>query len=213
MDRRMPDDELEATLRDVGRRLAYPAPARMDAVVRERIRAGRPQRGWSLRSAFAPALVTAALLLVVVALASPDLRAAAGEFRHLRGIDIFRVQSVPSAQPSLPVAIPGERMTLEEARSKVRFSLRVPTAPELGVPDDVFVETTATGDHVTLVYRGRAGVPISHVPGVSVLVVELRGTLDEILLGKATGPDTRVEPVTVNGGRGFWLEGAPHQFF
>jgi hypothetical protein len=132
---------------------------------------------------------------------------------HLRGIDIFPVPSVASLAPSLPVVVPGERTTLDEARRRVRFAVRVPSAPELGAPDDVFVETAGTSDSVTLVYRVRAGIPVSAEAGVSAMVVELRGALDEILLGKATGPGTRVEAVTVAGGRGFWLEGTPHQFF
>jgi hypothetical protein len=48
---------------------------------------------------------------------------------------------------------------------------------------------------------------------VSALVVEVRGTVDSVLLGKATGPGTRIVPVEVNGGPGFWLEGAPHLYF
>jgi len=40
-----------------------------------------------------------------------------------------------------------------------------------------------------------------------------REYLDEALFAKATGPGTRIEPVSVNGGQGYWLEGAPHVFF
>jgi hypothetical protein len=209
----MRDDELETTLVDIGRRLRYPAASSVAARVRARIARPRTLRErWSL-PAFAPAFATVALLLVVIALASPGVRAAADEFLRLRGIEIFPVPSVPAATGTPTLALPGERVTLDEARRRARFTVTVPTAPELGAPDDVYLESTATGDRVTLVYRVRAGVPVSKEAGVSALVVELRGALDEILLGKATGPGTRVEPVTVNGGRGFWLEGAPHQFF
>lgn len=213
MSERLRDDELETTLVEIGERLDYPRPTQLASAVRERLREPRPRRRFWTAPAFPPAFATLALLLLVVAFASPGLRTTAREFLHLRGIDIFPVPSVASLAPSLPVTVPGDRTTLDDARRRVHFTLQVPTAPELGAPDDVFVETTATSESVTLVYRVRAGVPVSPEAGVSAMVVELRGALDEILLGKATGPGTRVEAVTVNGGRGFWLEGTPHQFF
>jgi len=209
----MRDEELEATLVDIGARLRYPAATDLSSVVRARVRAPRARRPfWSAR-AFVPALATLGVLVLILAVASPGLRSAAGEFLHLRGIDIFPVPSVPAVTPSLPIALPGERTTLDDARRRARFTLRVPSAAELGAPDDVFIDSTGQSDRLTLVYRERAGIPVSAEAGVSALVVEFRGALDEILLGKATGPGTRVEAVTVNGGRGFWLEGAPHLFF
>lgn len=214
MSERIGDLELEATLKEIGERLDYPRPVAMAAAVRSRLREPRPRTGTQVpRFAFAPAFVTIAILAIVVTLGSPDARAAAGEFLHLRGIDIFRVPAVPTALPPLRIAVAGLRTTLDDARRRVRFTLRVPTAADLGAPDDVFVETTGASDRVTLVYRQRSGIPVSKEAGVSALVVEFRGVLDERLLGKATGPGTRIEAVTVNGGRGFWLEGVPHLFF
>ena len=214
MSSRVPDDELERTLAEVGRRLAYPSGANVSAAVRERI--GAPGRAGLLEAfrrhrVLAPAFAVA-LLLVAIGLASPDVRGAAGEFLRLRGIDIFPVPSVPNVSPSAPV-FGGQRMTLDEARRVVRFTLRVPGAPELGAPDDVYVDASGPSDRVTLVYRQRSGIPVSPAAGVSAVIVEFRGSLDDVLLGKATGPGTRIEAVTVNGGRGFWLEGEPHLFF
>ncbi len=211
----MPDDELERTLRDIGERLDYPRPVAMAAAVRARLREPRPRRAawWPPRLTLAPALVTLAILAVVVALASPDARAAAGQFLHLRGIDIFPVPTVPASLPPLRITFAGQRATLDEAKRQVRFTVRVPSAPELGTPDDVFVESVGTSDRVSLVYREREGIPVSKEAGVSALVVEVRGTVDEVLLGKATGPGTKVEAITVNGAPGYWLEGAPHLFF
>ena len=209
----MSEAELEATLIQIGERLDYPAARHLATAVRARLRKPRPRRSFWTLPALAPALVTVGLLLLVVALGSPGLRSAAGEFLHLRGIDIFPVPSVATIAPSLPITLPGQRTSLEEAQRRVRFTLRVPTAAELGVADDVFVDTSGTSERVTLVYRERAGIPASTQAGVSALVVEFPGALDEILVGKAVGPGTLVEAVTVNGGRGFWLEGAPHLFF
>jgi hypothetical protein len=183
----------------------------MANAVRARLR--EPRTLVRRRFAFAPALVTLLLLGAVITLGSPGARSAAGEFLHLRGIDIFRVPSVPATLPPLQLSIAGERTTLDAARRRVRFTPRIPAAAELGAPDDVFVETVGTTDRLTLVYRQRQSIPVSASAGVSALVVEARGTIDEALFAKAAGPGTRVEPVTVNGGRGYWLEGAPHVFF
>jgi hypothetical protein len=211
MSERMRESELETTLRDIGERLDYPEPTAMANAVRARLREPRRvERRWS---AFAPAFVTLALLAVVLTLGSPDVRGAAGEFLHLRGIDIFRVPSVPATLPPLQFSVAGERTTLDAARRRVRFTPRIPASADLGAPDDVFVETVGTTDRLTLVYRQRSGIPVSPSAGVSALVVEARGTVDEALFAKATGPGTRVEPVTVNGSQGYWLEGAPHVFF
>ncbi len=209
----MRDDELEAALREIGQRLDYPRPVAMASAVRARLRTPRAS-GWSRsRFAFAPAFVTLGLLAVVIALASPDARASAQVFLHLRGIDIFPVPTVPASLPPLRIAFNGARVSLEEARRAVRFPMLVPASAELGAPDDVFVETVGPTDRLTLVYRQRSGIPVSIDAGVSALVVEVRGTVDEVLLGKATGPGTRIVPVQVNDGRGFWLEGAPHLYF
>jgi hypothetical protein len=118
-----------------------------------------------------------------------------------------------SASSSVPVAVAGERVTLGEARQRLHFTVRVPTAAPLGDPDAVFVDTSGGNDRVTLLYGERSGMPPTQVPAVSALVVEFRGAVEPTFLGKTAGPDTRVEAVTVNGGPGFWLEGAPHFFF
>lgn len=210
MTERMRDEELEATLRDIGTRLDYPAPTAMASAVRARLRTPR-RTGWRL--VFGPAALTAALLVLVVGALASDLPANAIDFLRVRGIDIFPVPSVPATLPPAKITFGGDRVTLAEARSKVRFTVQVPSAPELGVPDDVYVEALGTTDRVTLVYRQRPGIPVSPNAGVSALVVELGGTIDEALLGKGTGPGTPVEAVNVGGARGYWIEGAPHLFF
>lgn len=213
----MPEQELEATLADLGERLDYPRPTRLADAVRARLREPRPRRWWdalgSPRYAFAPALATLVLILVVSLAAVPDVRALADEFLRLRGIDIFRTTATPSAPVASPVVpFPGERVSLDDARRRAPF-LRVPTDARLGAPDQVFIDQTAAGDRVTLVYLTRPGISVSRDAGVSAVVVVFRGRVDEQLFGKVTAPGTRVEEVAVSGGRGFWIEGAPHQFF
>jgi hypothetical protein len=212
MSERMRDDELERALTEVGQRLAYPASTAIAAAVRERIRRPRPWWMALVGRPLAPALVTAAVLLLVTAFALPDVRSAAAEFLHLRGIDIFPVPSVHAATTGAPLSFAGERVTLAEARRRAPF-LVVPDAPELGAPDDLYIDTSGAATRVSLVYRARPGITPSRELGLAALVVEFRGSIEEVLLGKAAGPGTKVEPVSINGARGFWLEGEPHLFF
>jgi hypothetical protein len=153
----------------------------------------------------------------VVALAlTPDLVAYAERVLGLPGVQIFRVPEQPTPAPSVQrEPFSGTRVSsLADASKQAGFTVRAPS--ELGEPDAIFVETAPT--RVTLVYRSpgageRAGIPLSQVADVSAIVVEFRGTLDQNVMGKAIGPGTTLEPVTLSGGSGFWLAGAPHQFF
>jgi hypothetical protein len=213
----MREQELEATLTDLGERLAYPRPTRLAAAVRARLNEPRPRRWWdavlSPRYAFAPAIATLLLILVVSLAAMPDMRAAADEFLRLRGIDMFRTTATPSAPVASPaVPFPGQRVSLDEARSRAPF-LRAPADARLGAPDQVYIDQTQAGDRVTLVYVNRPEIPASSEAGVGAVVVAFRGRIDESLFAKVIVPGTRVEEVTVSGGRGYWLEGTPHQFF
>jgi len=213
----MREHELEATLTDLGERLAYPRPTRLGDAVRARLREPRSGRWWdglrSPRYSFGPALATLVLIVVVSLAAVPGVRAVADEFLRLRGIDIFQTTATPSPPAASPaVPFPGERVSLEEARRRAPF-LRAPVDARLGVPDQVFIDQTQAGDRVTLVYVSRGGIPVSPDAGVSAVVVVFRGQVDESLFGKVGVPGTRIEEVTVNGGKGFWLEGTPHQFF
>src|SRR5688500_18118009 len=109
---RMREHELEATLADLGERLAYPRPTRLAAAVRARLSEPRPRRWWdallSPRFAFAPAVATLLLILVVSLAAVPEVRAAADQFLHLRGIDIFRTTATPAPAASPAVPFPGQ---------------------------------------------------------------------------------------------------------
>lgn len=218
---RMSEHELDATLADLGERLAYPHPTRLADAVRARLREPRVGRWWdalrSPRYAFMPVLATLVVLAFVVVLAVPDARAAATEFLHLRGIDIFRAPIATPVATAVPRAtFAGTLTTLDEARRRADFAVRAPTDPRLGAPDEVYRGVSPSGpthDVVTLVYSSRAGIPVSRDAGVSALVVEFRGRIDEALFGKVAGAGTRIEDVQVNGGRGFWIEGEPHLFF
>src|SRR6266540_5154774 len=210
----MRDNELEAALEEIGERLAYPRPTRMGDAVRARLR--EPRAGWwdalrTRRLGLLPALATVVLLIAVVAAASSE--AVAEQILRLRGIEIYRGPAVPSATAAARPTFPGERLTLEEARRRVSFPVKVPSDARLGAPDEVHLDFAATNERLTLVYRQRVSIPVSADAGVSAVVVEFRGAVDATLFGKAAGPGTRIDSVAVNGSPGYWLEGQPHQFF
>ncbi len=215
---------LEAALRDVGSHLAYPPTPDLATAVRRRL-AARPapsRRSWAawlpLHRRLAVALA-ALLVLAGAALAfSPEARTAVAERLGLRGVWIEHLPWMPTPPPGTvgPNLDLGDRVTLEEARARVGFPVLLPTLPELGAPDEVYLGSGPAGGQVALVYWTRPGLPPASETGVVLLLVEFRagpGTLSSGVLGKGLGLDTRIAEVAVNGGRGVWIEGAPHLLF
>lgn len=227
---RLDDAALERALTDIGSAVAYVPPVGLRRAVLARIAAApAPVRPWwaplaSPRHGLRPALVAMAVVLLVTALAIPGVRAAAGELLRIGGIEIFRAPAPTApARPSVsasptgtarpsPTPVFGTPVTLAEARTRAGYPIAVPTDAALGEPDEVYVRALREGaNQVTLVYRQRAGIPLSPFAGVSAIVVYLPGTFERGFLGKVAGPATLVTLVTVNGGDGAWLAGEPHQ--
>lgn len=218
-DGRSADPELEARLRHLGRRLSYPPAPDVHDEVLERIQGRAPlsRRRWrgllsSPRQKVA-AVVLALLFAVVSALGiSPGVRDAAAEWLGLKGIRITFLPSILEPEPAGANLKLGEELSLEEARERVSYRVLVPTLPELGEPDEVYVRTYPPGGQVSLVYRARPGLTRASETGVGLLLSEFRGQTGEVYFEKLLGPGARVETVTVDGSRGFWLEGELHAF-
>ncbi len=224
---------LERALTSLGGHLDYPpTPPFAEAVTArigerdaERAAGARPRRwplaGWSRRRLVVVAV--ALLLLLAALLATPAVARRVG----VRGITIHlggpapTVTTSPAPSSSAPgssaTTLPsgggplglGQRVTLAQARSAVRFPVVVPTDPALGPPDAVYVAGDVPDGRVSLVWRPRPGLPASRLTGVGLLVTEFRG---QSYAGKVAGPGTQVETVTVPGatGEAFWLSGGPH---
>lgn len=220
------DAELERALADLGKRVAYPPTPDLSRVVRSRLEATprRPgsallDRLWPIPSRLWRPLVVAALALLLLGgsllTLSPAARTAVAERLGLRGIAIVHQPTVltPTTGPVAASLHLGERVSLDEARRRVAYPVVAPTLPELGTPDEIYVDESVGGGQVALVYRARPGLPAAAETGVGLLVTQFRGDLDPGIFGKGLGPDTRLEQVTVNGGRGFWIEGKPHLFY
>jgi hypothetical protein len=96
----------------------------------------------------------------------------------------------------------------------VKWQVLIPGA--LGQPDEVYLQNPPDGPsegEITLVYAARPGIPASGETGVSVLVTEARGSVNQNFFGKTVGPGTTIEPVTIDGHQGWWISGQPHVFF
>jgi hypothetical protein len=124
-------DDLEADLRDLGRRLDVPPTPELTSAVLHRLDAPAPHRR-------VPRLVTAAvaavLALAAAMVVSPAVRAAVFDLLRIGGVELH--QNEPAPTPTLETPLPGERdVTLAQARDAVDFTLRLPAG--LGEPDTV----------------------------------------------------------------------------
>jgi len=177
-------------------------------------RVGRRPR-WRAGLAYGAAVLVAALAITMAV--SPSARSAILELLGLRGARIERRE--PDA-PRRPARAPlgadlglGERRSLAQARREAGFRLAVPTAERLGAPDAVYLDRfPPAGVRVSLVYGERRGIPRSRQTGAALLVMQFRAGVDQRVISKATGGGARVEPVRVDGERGYFISGRPHGF-
>jgi hypothetical protein len=219
----MADTELEATLRDLTRSIAFPrtldpaAGPDIAARVRARVASMPAPRGRSWRpfGGFRPmrrGLVLAlAALLVLAAIAG-----AVG--LGLPGIRIFFGEGTPSpgATPGASSASPtthgsttpgallglGAVVTLEDAERIAGFDAILPPSAD-GPPDVVYI----AGRRMALVWAPSPAFPDIGSEGVGLLINEFRGHVSDGYYQKVLSDDTRVEPVTVGGSPGYWIEG------
>jgi hypothetical protein len=207
----MPD--LENQLISLGGAIEWPAtPPHLWGGVRRSRTEG--VSGWNTRWALAAAAV---IVIVATLLAYTPTRDAIAGWLNLHTI-VHRTQNPPTPSP-LPSGPVGERLglgtktTLDGAQGQVGWSIVVPSF--LGAPDEVYVKVPPggpSGGEVTLVYVSRTDIRPTGITGVSVLVTEARGQVNEQYFGKVLGPDVTIEQVSVNGHAGWWISGKPHDF-
>jgi hypothetical protein len=196
--------DLEQELADLSAAIAWPPTPRLQILLPAQPRAALPR--WALA-------VAAALVIVAGALIYAPTRAAIADFLNLH-TTVNRVPAVqsPSPRPGQSLGL-GTPTTLAEAQRQLTWQIRVPTA--LGQPEVVYLTRPPvgpSGGEVTLVYTDRAGIKPSGQTGVSLLVTEARGSVDERFFGKTVGPGTTIESVNVDGHPGWWISGQPHAF-
>ena len=178
--------ELERDLRALAQFVDFPAERDLWPGIQARI-AGRPRRPWRRIAAVA---VAAAVVAIGVAFAVPPARSAILRFFGVEGVTIVRVEKLPAVGHA-PGAI-GTSVTLEQAKRMVAFPVLL---PDIGKPDAIYFEKSQA--LLTIVY-GKGDVRLR--------VTEL--IAGSVPFSKIVTIDQRVEPVRVNGGNGYWVEGA-----
>jgi hypothetical protein len=203
--------ELEDELAALAERLDYPPTPDLVTPVRLAIVDSRPSPigvpfGRPARRGLALAIAATLLVASIVA-------AAAYVLGGLRITFVDTLPSAPAETASGPLGSTlalGTRQALPDALGKAAFAAFLPTDPSLATPDAVYFGAKLAGGQVSFVYGPASGRPAATASGVSVLITEFPGELQERLAEKSVGPGTTVEIVEVNGGLGFWIEGSPH---
>ncbi|MBD0328556.1 MAG: hypothetical protein ICV64_00400 [Thermoleophilia bacterium] len=200
--------ELERELQALGRELAYPPTPDLATAVAARLaaRSGRRQR-LGLRPLLVA--VAAAVLALSAALAVPAGRAALLELLEIGGLRVERTEERPHAPP-LDERRLGERVSLDEARRRVGYTVLAPPLERHGRPHYVLLDESRPGGQVTIPSWAYAD-PRAPLRG-RVLLTQFAASSDRDLAQKFAGPETRIESLTVAGAPALWFEGAPHVF-
>jgi hypothetical protein len=208
--------DLEAELEDLGRALAYPPTPDLVPQVQDAIEGRRPGRWPSLIAALVDRPYRRSLVLALAALllAASLVIGAAYSLGGLRIVFVDQLPAVPTdgaVSGSLGADLGlGESTSLGSAVSSVDYQVFVPDSKQLGQPDAVYFGPVLAGGQISLVYGARRDLPAPVPGGVSLLITEFPGGMEEKLAQKSIGPGTTVQVLEVNGGLGFWIEGKPH---
>jgi len=184
-------NELEQQLQALGRELDYPSEPDLAPAVLARL----DRKPFPWRRAVALALA-AAVLAIATAFAVPQARSAILRFFHLRGATVERVETLPPALERSEAKGLGRPVSRQEAERALGVRLALPPLAG-GEPRRIYL------------LGGAFATVILHDHGRSLLLSEFRATRYEFLK-KLVGAKSLIEPVTVNGERGLWLQGPPH---
>lgn len=201
-----PSSPLESRLAELGASIAFPVTPPLQALVAEQLR-NRPAR-FGLRRPMtrAVALALAATLLLVAVAAAVGI--ALGGLRLVFGPASF------SPLPSLTVGPGlGNPTSLAEARAGVAFTLRVPSLPELGEPDLVYLAEPPASGAVTLLYGERAAFPADPTTGIGLVITQFRADIGPEIFEKLIDSGVSVTATRVHGLAAWWVAGGNHFFF
>jgi hypothetical protein len=196
--------DLERELTELSAAIDWPPTPRLQVVPPVRRKAALPR--WALA-------VAAALVIAAGALIYAPTRDAIANFLNLHTV-VHQVPGLPTPSPRAGQSLGlGTPTTLTDAQGRLTWRITMPQA--LGQPDAVYLALPPvgpSGGEVTLVYATSPGIKPSGQTGVSLLVTEARGTINEQFFGKTVGPDATIEAVEINGHKGWWISGQPHIF-
>ena len=213
MDRHL---DIPVLLTDIGAHIEWPEPPTAFATRVAGKLEGQPTRRPLLRR-FVPVAGALASLVAMLLAFSPGTRDAVADFLGIGGVRIERVAPRAVPTPAMGGTFHfGERVSLDEARSRVGFDVLVPTLSALDEPDEVYLSPRRPlGGLVALVYGARPGFEPDPITDVSVLITQFQARLETggDFFKKLAGPATTIRPVEVNGNEGYWLSGGAHSFF
>ena len=191
--------ELELALTQIGRELEYPATPDLTGAVRRRLAEGRRPRSLWRR----PVVIALAALVVAIGavMAVPQARSEILDLLGIGAVNIRHVEGLPEVDLATGDLGVGEKVSLEEARERVDFPVRVPTLPELKDPNVYYAEPLPTGQ-VSFVYGSL------DKPQLLITQVAAVGAIEKLV-----HEGTRIEPASIEGAQGVWIEGGRHVLF
>ena len=224
----MPDRELERELRELGSMISYPPTPDVAHAARGLLDEDQEDRPRRFRLSF-PALrwaaVAAAFVLVVAApTLSPTLRATVSDLFVAKDTQMAGEPAIGGGSPEREsgenapasglskggeaVTSPaqtsrfvGERITPQEARTRMGGALLLPRTPELGKPDEIYAIRTSQKDGIVLVYREGSRVDD---PRNRLVLTEVPGDIESTFLVRKTTVWPKLDRVSVNGHPGYW---------
>jgi len=190
--------ELEQALLAVGRNLDVPATPDLTGSVRRRLAEGR--RPWFSRRLLVVALAVLAVAVSAV-LAVPQARSTIRDWLGIGNVTIRYVEDLPPVEQATGDLGLGERMSLEEARERAGFRVRVPTVDGL---DDPKVYYNDVSSQVAFLYVSEER------PKLLITQADARGAIEKLVNLNVTERElVVVEP----GYAGVWLFGEKHAIF
>jgi hypothetical protein len=211
--RQLSDDELGALLRQS---FDFPTTPDLARKVVDRLEAVPPRWRWTWpRLSRGVVLALLALLLVAAV--------AAAAIFGVPGIRILTVEQVE--RPSLDVTLSptdldramrvlglGDPMSLEDIRASVGMPVMPPADPALGPPGAIYLDPLVAGGMVSMVWSARAGLPAAAETGLGLLISQFDGQVNPDGFQKLVDQGVLIEPISVAGAQGWWLQGATHLF-
>ena len=192
--------ELERALLAVGQNLEVPVAPDLTGAVRARLAEGRRPSLFSRRVL----VVALAVLAVAVGavLAVPQARSTIRDWLGIGNVTIRYVEELPPVEQATADLELGEQMSLEEARERAGFPVRVPTVDGLDDPPKVFYNEESS--QVAFLYGSE------EKPKLLITQADARGAIEKMVNLDVTERElVVVEP----GYAGVWLYGEKHAIF
>ena len=222
MSEAQPPDHLEERLAQAAASFSYPPTPDIAGSVRERLTTERRPSGWRPSMAgHRLAWALAALLLFGGIAVTPDARARILAFLRIGSIEIV-VPTVTPIIPTAPAVVATQpatarpassptplssrlnlngQTTLDDARTRVDFPIRLPSyPPDLAAPDGIYVQDLG-GLAVILVWL-ESGSPAR-------VSMSLHQLTEDAFARKLVQQPEFIQETTVNGRRAAWVRG-PH---